>query len=578
MEKLGFIIEYSQDGIHTLSPCNGGAWEKEVKDIREYTKYFEDFADEGKYVTILSFDTSGCFLTLLKAAQGGRDSDFFSVWVYIPNTIEITQEEITNVYNYVTDILHNCTTLKDKEQEIKEYFSKEYAHNKIPGVYRASSSEEKFAVRYIDGNPYTIYEILDKRYQRYYSDYKAIFLLEKGVVNLCKNVMDKFDDITSTQHETYLIIEKPTKEQLRAWKADEVLIDNEPFESPVYVKAGEKVKLCFKRDSFEDYNTEYTIKEHTHCITNIQPTWKKLIKPSMFNVIDKNSREKIDNPKIFIHTKENDIELNSLGILLKECELKNVKVRIKSPKYEDREEKIDFTQCSPYEVRMQRKINSISCIATLGNGNLAKMTLESEYLDEETDYLIPGYTIGDKETWEKDGKKYVKLKRTSNQQWKNIAYGVGGTLILELVIVMCIGISTWFDNHDLRLGWPPYKTQNIEESNTEDGQDTEQTNTVSTDALAYLDDNGVWNKNEMEEFDDLKGLYDDLNNYNFKSIKNNWEPKLETSRKFREIWEILKANEDKFSQKGTYGTNDGKISVENYKKKLEKFFSTVNSK
>ena len=54
-------------------------------------------------------------------------------------------------------------------------------------------------------------------------------------------------------------------------------------------------------------------------------------------------------------------------------------------------------------------------------------------------------------------------------------------------------------------------------------------------AVEYLDSHKVWNRTEMEQYADLKGLFDDLNNYRFDEIINKWGAKLGKSASFAKV-------------------------------------------
>lgn len=54
------------------------------------------------------------------------------------------------------------------------------------------------------------------------------------------------------------------------------------------------------------------------------------------------------------------------------------------------------------------------------------------------------------------------------------------------------------------------------------------------DAITYLDNHEVWERSEMEKYDDLRGLFDDMNNFKYHSIITNYS-QLEGSMTFREL-------------------------------------------
>lgn len=59
------------------------------------------------------------------------------------------------------------------------------------------------------------------------------------------------------------------------------------------------------------------------------------------------------------------------------------------------------------------------------------------------------------------------------------------------------------------------------------------------DAIAYLDKHAVWDREEMWKYEDLKGLFDAMNEFRFYDIKNDFE-RLQKSQKYEELEEFLR--------------------------------------
>ncbi len=56
-------------------------------------------------------------------------------------------------------------------------------------------------------------------------------------------------------------------------------------------------------------------------------------------------------------------------------------------------------------------------------------------------------------------------------------------------------------------------------------------------AITYLEGFKTWTKPELEKYPELRGLYDDLNNFNKERIVSHWGPKLKKSKRFTKIVE-----------------------------------------
>ena len=133
MNKLGFVINYASEGVGNAIECNKGQWINKVVDIREYLKLFNGLQGTDNFVTFMSFDEGGCFLTQLRAISG-RVGDFLSGWIYIPNTIEASGEDIMSTYYYVRNILSQ-SSLNGYFSDIESFFSKEYPEKEYTVSY-----------------------------------------------------------------------------------------------------------------------------------------------------------------------------------------------------------------------------------------------------------------------------------------------------------------------------------------------------------------------------------------------------------------------------------------------------------
>lgn len=64
-------------------------------------------------------------------------------------------------------------------------------------------------------------------------------------------------------------------------------------------------------------------------------------------------------------------------------------------------------------------------------------------------------------------------------------------------------------------------------------------------ATDYLDSHKVWTRSEMEQYPDLRGLFDDLNNYRRDEIVDKWAPKLAGSKNFTRVANAMRNSRQK---------------------------------
>ena len=590
MNKLGFAIKLASNGVLMPVVCNKDQWTNKVVDIRDFLKLFNGLAyieqghqvSTGNFTTFISFDEEGCFLVLFKALSG-RFGDFLSGWIYIPNTIEATGDNIMNTYNYVHNILSQ-SNLNDSIEDIEAFFSKEYPKKEFAAQYVPSSGEE-FGVRFIDMY-YSMKEILDTdRYQPYYSNFKAIFLLDKsGEVKIAKEQVARFKDLTKKTIEKTCIFKAPSPEEVRLLgRGTKIFFSTkQEFNSPVLTKNGDRIQLFALRDGFEPVILPpITIQEDGQkCFIDPRTVkWKKRINPSMFTVYNRN-HEKIENVRISING--TDITMGQ-EVFLYEEDCRQATVKYSAPDYEPFEHKRNLLLNEFCEITLNRKVKSYQTTIELTNGHLAEMTLESKYLPSQYESPLKGYEFDE----EYHSNKVLRMSLWF--VWKQRLWGFFAALSVCVLIIAYIALDTWIDSHHFKWGLPPWEedrpaqpytpgdSTNVSDDthNQPDNQrESEQQGSadITLDAaIKYLDNNSTWSKTEMEKYPDLKGLFDDMNNFNLYNILYVWANKLSSSTKFKNVCESAKKTYNNAwdpkqgSHNPTYNKpNDERISLTNY--------------
>lgn len=574
MNKLGFAIKLASQGAGNAIECNKGQWINKVVDIREYLKLFNGLQGTDNIVTFMSFDEGGCFLTQLRAISG-RVGDFLSGWIYIPNTIEASGEDVMNTYNYVRNILSQ-SNLNDYISDIESFFSKEYPKKEYAASYVPSSGEE-FGVRFNDMY-YSMKEILDTdRYQPYYSKYKAIFLLDKdGEVKISKEQVARFKDLTKLNIDKTCIFKAPSPEEVRLLGRGTKIVfqNNQEFKSPVLTKKGDKVQLYAIRDGFEPVALPLVLIQEDGQVMSIDPQsvkWLKRIKPSIFVVCNR-KHERIEKG---VRISINGTDVTYQEALIAEEDCRQALVKVSASDYETSEQKQNLLN-DYCEIILSRKVKSFQATVELSNGSLAEMTIESKYLPSTQESPLKGYD------YDQDYHGNSILKMNSWFVWKQRLWGFLGGLGVLALIVLSLMIDAWIDN-GCPMPWdekkvPPTEAPAVGVSNEQGSQVAEESESnADTDtytleaAVKYLDEKAVWTKSEMDQYPDLQGLFEDMNNFNLPKLLNEWSAKLATSQRFKKVCESANKtytngwNPRQGSHNPTYNQpNDEQISLTNY--------------
>lgn len=509
MNKLGFAIKIASEGVRTIIECNRGQWSSKVVDIREYLNLFTGLQGTDNTVTFMSFDESGCFLTLLRAIPG-RAGDFSSGWIYIPNEIEIPTESIENTSRFVADLLSE-SDLTERKNQIEDFFAQEYKQKEIRIKYTPSKYNGKFGFRYFGGD-YTYREILEYGYQSCYSKYQAIFLLEEnGVVEIANGQTLNFDNLTSIPLKKQCILKAPSHKELEYLGRD-IKIKSQngtEFTSPKVFYKGDTVRYTLNREGFESIDLPpLVIQDEIQTIpidTGYRYKWQKKITEDMFNVTN-NKGETIENYQVKI----NDCAVSPNGILMTEKDCYKAKVEISATGFETKEATINLLNKSERSFQLKRETQKIEYDVKMSNGKIGKMTLSSQNLPENR-WPRKSYPL----KWYYLDNKVVKPSPV-----------VYIFIVAAFIIGAALGgVIVWLKNPSNNLGKETEATE-VQHQNDHKKKMT---------AKEYLSNNKIWKRSEMEEYtDDLKGLFDDLNNFNLNEIVQMWKPR-QLGEKMKEV-------------------------------------------
>jgi hypothetical protein len=102
--------------------------------------------------------------------------------------------------------------------------------------------------------------------------------------------------------------------------------------------------------------------------------------------------------------------------------------------------------------------------------------------------------------------------------------------------------------------------------------DDKETASTLEEAIKYLDEKEIWNRDEMEGFKELAGLWDALNTYKFDKIR---EYDLSKSENFTKLLEVIKGKNNLDKTRCAEGDFD--ISIAHYIKSLTSTPKTLSN-
>lgn len=561
MNKLGFAIKVVSDGVYEPLVCNKGSWFKKVIDPRHYLRMFSGLVGTENVVTAMSFSEYGCYIMLLRDIPG-HAGDCLSAWLFIPCNVDIGDEQVMEAYHYAKSVLAQ-SSIEAIENEAYDFFDKEYPEKSYYSQY-APSTGEKLGLRFVNGEGELSELLGKKRYQEYYSLFKAVFILDRNAeIQVNAEGASFFGDLTKQPLEEYCVLVSPTASELSVMgqDAEVVFLNGKTFDSPVSVKKGSRVELYARRDSFEDV----ALKPIT-IDTDVVPfphvgylNWKKTISKSFFDIRNHDGK-KVEADTIIVA----GYDVVQQQVSLREEDCRHAKVQISASNYEPWEETIDFISLREKQnVVLHRSDEQAKYAIILANGKVAEMILKSKYFDGLGESPLEGYSC--------DGRT---LHASFGYKIKYWFYGLLSTIVLAILIAGFTAFDSYMDNKEFQFGWPPIVDKNVQQPADGDVSYEEPSDSIS--AITYLNEHDKWSKAVMDTLDALPtGLYDCLKQYRLADLANMTIDSCEQFNKIKEVAKKAMDNDVQMS-KDYDDSPDSTITIKNWIKTVQRKIERIS--
>ncbi len=571
MSKIGIAIKSTSAGSGQPSVINGGDWAKRVIDVRDILKHVPSMASDHTLVVVFaSYTEDACLITVARTVSG-RPWDNVSGWIHIPSNLVISGQEVSSIISKVKKII-SASELPE-ESELKEIFSTEYDTKGVSARYEASKKNGKFAKR--NTVIYSLEELLGEyRYQSYYSDYNAVFLVSD--VDAITDAVD----LSAKQLSALITLLPPKTREVQDKLGRFVTIrlaSGQVFNDAILLNKGQNITLTAEREGFEPVSFSVTAESDGQMCPLPKTVWSKKISANNFDVRSESGKDINGKAKISV----NDVDITTRSYFFKEYECENAYVAISANGYDTFKSKVCLLGNTRLPIVLDRRIEEFRKKIRLKNGATGEISIAGKGINRY-ESPIKGYV-------ENDG----YLEYMPGNVWLQRLIGFGVAVVLWLIILF-IG---WWNSVEFQISsdfpWieavskeakrAPIETQSqdtIDNSQNEENIDNTTSQTSTTDlnaAISYLDSNDVWEKSELEKYPDLHGLFDDLNNMDTYKLADTWKEKLKESKKFIEVAKVAKKNFDRGwnpkqgSHNPTFNTmpEDYRINLTNYKNWLD---------
>ena len=517
-------------------------WLKGIVDPRELLGFWDNPQDQ--YIEFMSFGQDGTYYVWAKYSSSRGGSDSLSKWIYIPNGVKISGKEIVELESKAKD--------EELVDVLEQLFSSEFPYEPDGTAIHVANGNgnKKYAVRYYDTKDQLADIIGEKRFQKYYNDYKVIFLIDRqSGIKAYDDV--KIDDLTDRPMMERIIVYRPYSLEIanmfglnvNLYSGDVCLEEK----TELYAYKGELIDVTAKRNGFDDIDCKIKACENKQCCEfegKEEFTWSKLITKNFFQVYDGENNP--DGKAKTISLEELDIYIN--GHLIKEEGVKltekqgedctiEVKDKKKAPRYELFKKEhayIFLTEGKKFPIHLEKKSNSYAYRIQLSNKEVVKLAINSKKGDFNEKAPFCGYVVDTDPFSMRSKEKMLVLNSFYLLKLIMIGFGIG-------VVVASIIFFTLF-YHGKEDNTSPNTDDTSSVAVLCDSGNVNGKEAYSLEAaINYLDSHKSWNRDSMERYDDLKDLFDAMNYFRLSTVIDDYS-RLKQSKNYAILVETAKKN------------------------------------
>lgn len=546
-------------------------------------------AREKNIFYMLSSTADGVFFTILRTIPP-TPGHHLAAWIYIPGEAIIDGPALERIVNVTTRKVSASEITNGDFAELRELFSAEYPDEKdAPALVPGRRPE--YAWRAYGGNTgYTLSDFTGSGlYQQSYLPYAGVLLVDADLgyeVNL--------KDLTEVPvgEEAIILPPEKTEEGFTANVFGRVL------DRPMRGTLGAPLQVTWKRPGFEDVVTEETVNSFEFVPSQVSTeNSHKTLTPASFYITSQVTREPLTDCQIRV----NGQEITAEGRSFTPEELKSAKVVVSCPGHFTYSGVMDLASTNRALIQLQER-RKIYCfeLPVISSSLGGPVKFEIQTKKSLTDSPLEGYALLDdiqEGATRTNHLGFVGGGATLAVKLLYAGIGVALGILLMLCVNMCSdsaaeGHLAPAANPDsvVEVQMPPEaqtpapvaveeeKPVVAEEPKEEEAPKEEAAPAAPSnaggmkEAIAYMDDNKVWDRTEMEKNPELKGLYDDMNNFRIDRIKSVWGPKFKDSKAMQKIVHFAEqgAAKKKANLDGTYNkAGDERISVQGYVNRLD---------
>lgn len=549
MNKLQLYITKSLRGYK--NPVNFNPSEdvsKHVCDLRDALQVVEYDPSEKNIFYMLRYISDGVFVIILRTIPD-KPLDHLAAWIYVPNGLKISASQLEDVIKAVSRKVSGSGVSEADVAELRRLFSTEYhLDREAPSI--VAMTGDSYAFSYYATETRALSDFLgDKLFQPEFRIYKGVLLLDAniGITGTCT-------DITGEGLCRLTTVTPPDTPD----NGFTPYIYGKPFNRPFLASIGRELEISWRRPGFTDQQQTVTVTADGFRPESIETGEAlKTIDSASFLITSQDTKEQITGCTIKVNGRE--ITGPSTFTL---SELTQAQVWVGCDGYFPYSARIDLAGTTLALIQMQERrkvyLFELPLKSTEYGGPVkfeirTKKTLKDSPVDgyqvldqlqegpNRTNYLGYIYGAGHTSFWQKGMYAAIGLvagvalmftvgRCTSPSEAGSADSAAPAATTAADTITATVPAAQ-------RPSSDANATASVTDDRTKPGQ-TASSSTVSAsdeEAIAYLDSTKQWDRNTMEKYPLLRGLWDDMNTYKLKEISEVWAKKLAKSRNFRKV-------------------------------------------
>ncbi len=525
MERLQLYISKSLRGFKTLTDINGtDSTRRHVRDLRVALESVAYDSAEKCVFYLIQYVEGATFFTILRTIPD-KPLDHLAATIAVPERLLVSADDLYKIIREVTRKVSNPGMNADDIAQLRALLAKEYPA-KADDAVQVPSEGRLFACRSFGGDTgLTLRDFLGENlYQPMFIPYAGVLLVDATLpfrltgTDLSDRPLSKVVTFLPPEHVPDYVPH----------------VFHHVFDRPFKVALGSEVEVVWRRSGFEELVSRITVDaDGMRPETPATDDTRKVISPVSFFVTSRSSNDRLEQVCIRVNGRE-ITERHSFT----RAELENAEVSITSPGYYPYNGRLDLASTTQALIELSERPKNSNATATADPEMMRQAAKATRLMDSKYDSSA-------------DGKKW----------WMKLLLVFGG-VVMALGLCMLLIPSLFFSSSSepvvaesteadtvvpsasiaaMRMEAEARTQPSDKAAANEQAQPAaEPAPAEANDAAAveFLDGNstkGWWSQADLAKYPELKGLYDDLNNFNFDALINSWPKKLPSSKWIADI-------------------------------------------